>query len=117
MDPLTHSLACLALQPGFFPKASCPAVLAIAAFLFSHTLRDPQRSTRWMGLSWSAVAAAALLHLLMDFLQTDPVSLLWPFSPKRLSFDVSPSIDPWLIVVLASAILFPELLRLLGAGI
>ena len=154
MDPLTHSLASLALQRGFFPKASWRAaltilfagliadvdflsasfgpsaylrwnrttthslafvaLLAIAAFLFSHTLRDPQRSTRWMGLSWTAVAAAALLHLLMDFLQTDPVSLLWPFSAKRLSFDVSPSIDPWLIVVLASAILFPELLRLVG---
>jgi membrane-bound metal-dependent hydrolase YbcI (DUF457 family) len=154
VDPLTHSLASLALQRGFFPKASWRAaltilfagliadvdflsasfgpsaylrwnrttthslafvaLLAIAAFLFSYTLRDPQRSARWMGLSWTAVAAAALLHLLMDFLQTDPVSLLWPFSAKRLSFDVSPSIDPWLIVVLASAILFPELLRLVG---
>jgi hypothetical protein len=67
-----------------------------------------------MGLSWTAVAAAALLHLLMDCLQADAVSLLWPFSPRRLSLDVSPAIDPWLIVVLASAILFPELLRLVG---
>jgi hypothetical protein len=50
----------------------------------------------------------------MDFLQADSVSPLWPFSPRRLSLDVSPAIDPWLIVVLASAVLFPELLRLVG---
>jgi len=154
VDPLTHSLASLALQRGFFPKTSWRAVftilfagliadadflsasfgpsaylrwnrtathslafvvlLAIAVFLFSQTLRDSQRSARWMGLSWTAVAAAALLHLLMDFLQADSVSLPWPFSPRRFSLDVSPAIDPWLIVVLASAILFPELLRLVG---
>ena len=154
MDPLTHSLASLALQRGFFPKASWRAILAIlfagliadvdflsasfgpsaylcwnrtathslafvvllaiAAFLFSQALHDPQRSARWLGLSWAAVAAAALLHLLMDFLQADSVTLLWPFSPRPLSLDVSPAIDPWLIVVLTSAILLPELLRLIG---
>jgi inner membrane protein len=153
VDPVTHSLASLALQRGFFPKASWRttltilfagliadvdflgasfgpsaylrwnrttthslafvALLAIAAFLFSH-MSNPQRSTRWMGLSWTAVAAAALLHLLMDCLQSDSVSLLWPFSPRRFSLDVSPAMDPWLMVVLASAILFPELLRLVG---
>ena len=101
MDPLTHSLASLALQRGLFPKASWRAaltilfagliadvdflsanfgpsgylrwnrttthslafvaLLAITTFLFTHTLRDPQRSIRWMGLSWTAVAAAALI--------------------------------------------------------
>jgi inner membrane protein len=90
------------------------AVLAIAAFLFSCTLRDPRSSSKWMGLSWISIAAAALLHLLMDLLQADSVILLWPFSLKRFSVDLSPAIDPWLLVILAQAIIFPEIVRLVS---
>jgi membrane-bound metal-dependent hydrolase YbcI (DUF457 family) len=154
VDPLTHGLASLALQRGFFPGASWrtllailftgivadvdsfsasfgPAaylrwhrtithslvfvlVLAFAALLFSKTRRDGEPSVRWAGLSWIAILTASALHLVMDLLQTDAVVPLWPFSAKRISLDIEPVIDPWLLVILASAILIPELLHLVS---
>jgi len=88
--------------------------LAFASFLFARSARWINTLSSWRELSWLAVAAAASLHLLMDLSQADLVAPFWPFSWKRFSLDIAPSIDPWLIVVLASAILFPELLRLVG---
>ena len=88
-------------------------VLALAAFLFSLMLRNNPRAC-WTGFSWSAIAAAAALHILMDLLQADPVAPFWPFSPRRFSLDISPAIDPWLLVILAAAILLPELFRLVS---
>ena len=154
MDPLTHGLATLALQRGFFPKASWRAVvailcaglvadidslsanfgplaylrwnrtathsitfvlvLALAAFLFSLVLRRNPRAFDSIGFSWLAIAAAAALHILMDALQPDPVAPFWLFSARRFSLDISPAIDPWLLVILAAAILLPELFRLVS---
>ena len=154
MDPLTHGLATLALQRGFFPKASWRAiiailcaglvadvdffsanfgpsaylrwnrtathsitfilVLALAAFLFSLMLRGNPRAPSWTGFSWVAIAAAATLHILMDLLQADPVAPFWPSATKRFSLDISPAIDLWLMVILAAAILLPELFRLVS---
>ena len=50
----------------------------------------------------------------MDLLQADAFTPFWPFSAKTFSFDVAPFIDPWLIVILVAAILFPELVRLVS---
>jgi len=153
VDPLTHGLATLALQRGFFPKASWRAiiamlcaglvadmdflsanfgpsaylrwnrtathsiafilVLALTAFLFSLKLRHNPRAS-WTGFSWAAITAAAALHILMDSLQADPVAPFWPFPAKRSSLDISPVVDPWLLVILAVAILLPELFRLVS---
>ncbi len=88
-------------------------VLALAAFLFSLMLRSNPRAS-WTGFSWAAITAAAALHILMDLLQADPVSPFWPFSARRFSLDISPTIDPWLLVILAAAILLPELFRLVS---
>jgi inner membrane protein len=88
-------------------------VLALAAFLFSLMLRNNPRAS-WTGFSWAAITAAAALHILMDLLQADPVAPFWPFSPRRFSLDISPAIDPWLLVILAAAILLPELFRLVS---
>jgi inner membrane protein len=154
VNPLTHGLATLVLQRGFFPKACwrtiiailCAGliadvdslsanfgpsaylrwnrtathsiafvmILALAAFLFSLTLRSTPRAVSWSGFSWAAIAAAAALHLLMDLLQADPVAPFWPFSARRFSLDISPAIDPWLLVILAASILLPELFRLVS---
>ena len=89
-------------------------VLAFAAFLFSKTRGASEQSVSWKGFSWIAIAAASSLHLLLDLLQPDSVSPLWPFSGKRISLDIEPVIDPWLLVILASAILLPELLHLVS---
>jgi len=154
VDPLTHGLATLALQRGFFPNASWRAivvilfaglvadldfisanfgpsaylrwnrtathsiafilVLALAAFLFSLNFRIGPSAPSWAGFSWAAIVAAATLHILMDVLQADPISPFWPFSARRCSLDISPTIDPWLIVAVAAAILLPELFRLVS---
>jgi len=154
VDPLTHGLASLAMQRGFFPGSKWrtvvamvlagviadfdwfsasfgpPAylrwhrsashsflfvlVLAFAASLFSRIHRQNQTTGSWAGFSWTAIAAAASLHVLMDLLQADAVVPLWPFIAKRWSFDLAPPVDPWLLVILAGAILFPELIRLVG---
>ncbi len=88
-------------------------VLALATFLFSLLLRGNPRAS-WAGFSWATITAAATLHILMDVLQADPVAPFWPFSARHFSFDIAPAIDPWLIVVLAAAILLPELFRLVS---
>jgi membrane-bound metal-dependent hydrolase YbcI (DUF457 family) len=154
VDPLTHGLASLAVQRGFFPRASWRTVLAIvlagviadvdsfsasfgplaylrwhrtathsllfvlvlafAAFLFSKTRLYSETLIPWKGFSWVPILAAAALHLLMDVLQPGAIDPLWPFSPKRISLDIVPAIDPWLLLILAAAILLPELLHLVS---
>ena len=88
-------------------------VLALAAFLFSLVLRG-NASVSWTGFSWAAITAAAALHILMDIFQADPIAPFWPFSGRRFSLDISPAIDPWLMVVLVAAILLPDLFRLVS---
>jgi membrane-bound metal-dependent hydrolase YbcI (DUF457 family) len=171
VDPLTHGLASLAVQRGFFPRSSWRGVLAIivagviadldwfsasfgpsaylrwhrsathslvfvaaltlAAFLFSRSIRRTQNASSQIAnppppsnlstqgnlpvqgkFPWIAVAVSASLHILMDLLQADSVAPLWPFSTTRFALDILPRIDPWLLIILAAAILFPELLRL-----
>ena len=97
----THSFALIAL-------------LAIAGLLFSRTIANKQSAASWAGFSWLAAVAASALHILMDLLQSDAVVPLWPFSQRRFSLDLAPAIDPWLLLVLAAAILFPELVRLVS---
>jgi inner membrane protein len=89
-------------------------ILALGAFLFTWMLRSNPNPSSWAGFSWAAVAAAAALHVLMDLLQADPLAPFWPFSTRRFSLDISPAIDPWLLVILAAAILLPELFRLVS---
>jgi len=96
----THSLAVAVL-------------LAFSAFLFFLTTKKSVGDI-WRGFSWVAVVLAALLHLSLDVLQSDGVSLLWPFSSRRFSLDVLPKIDPWLLTVLIAAVLLPELFRLVS---
>ena len=61
-----------------------------------------------------ACLASALLHLVLDVCQSDGVGLFWPFSSQRLSLDVLPKIDPWLLTTLIAAIVLPELFRLVS---
>jgi len=60
---------------------------------------------------------AALLHIAMDACQSEGVALFWPFNPKRFAADWLPGIDPWILTILIAAIVFPELLGLVGSEI
>lgn len=57
---------------------------------------------------------SGLLHLMMDWCQSDYVGLLWPFSARRFALDLLPYLEPWLLALLLLAILLPELFRLIG---
>ena len=99
-------------------------VLTLAAFLVSRSIRrTTNASSQITNLSsqmmfpWIAVAVAASLHIVMDLLQADAVAPLWPFSANRFALDILPRIDPWLLIVLSAAILFPELIRLVSEEI
>ena len=64
-----------------------------------------------------ASLCSMLLHLFMDLCQADGVALLWPFSSRRFALDLLPGFDLWLLILLASAILLPELFLLVGEEI
>ena len=88
--------------------------LAILAAVGKHWVRRRESSADWIGFSWSAVAVAASLHVLMDLSQADAIAPLWPLSERRFSLDIAPAIDPWLLVLLIATIAFPELIRLVS---
>jgi inner membrane protein len=92
------------------------AVLTIAGFLFRQSIKKAGGGI-WAGFSWSPVAAAGLLHLFLDLLQADEVTLLWPFSSRRFALDVLPSLEPWLLTILTAAIVLPELFLLVNEEI
>lgn len=85
-------------------------VLAAAAFLFARFAKG--ETIR--GLTVVAVAAASLLHLFLDIFQSDSLTPLWPLSHHRVALDLLPSIEPWLLTILISAVVFPELFRLVS---
>jgi membrane-bound metal-dependent hydrolase YbcI (DUF457 family) len=52
------------------------------------------------------------VHLLLDLLNGDGVKLLWPFGTKWYGWDLTDSVDAWIIFFLLSGLLLPELFRL-----
>jgi membrane-bound metal-dependent hydrolase YbcI (DUF457 family) len=89
-------------------------LVAVALFFFFNVKKQ---AASWQGLSFWALASASVLHLALDACQSEGVALLWPFSSRRFAFDVLPYLEPWLLAILAAAILLPELLRLVGEEI
>jgi membrane-bound metal-dependent hydrolase YbcI (DUF457 family) len=63
------------------------------------------------------LAIAALLHVVLDCLQSEGVALFSPFTPKRYAADCLPSVDLWIIALLLAGILIPELLHLVTSEI
>jgi membrane-bound metal-dependent hydrolase YbcI (DUF457 family) len=102
----THSLAAVALITAL-ATAVCLAVSPkIAASIVT--------STSSIALSLFAVS---VLHLALDACQSDGITALWPFTPRRFEGDWLARIDPWIIAILVAAILLPDLLRLVSAEI
>jgi membrane-bound metal-dependent hydrolase YbcI (DUF457 family) len=56
-----------------------------------------------------AALAAALLHLLLDVLQSAGIELFWPFSARRIALDWLPPLDLWVLAILLAGILLPLL--------
>ena len=99
-------------------------VVAIATFVALQMNRksadpatEPHRDWKLVGEIAFAMAVAAIAHLLMDLCQSDGVTLLWPFSGRRFAGDLLPGIDAWILALLISEILVPELFRLVSSEI
>jgi membrane-bound metal-dependent hydrolase YbcI (DUF457 family) len=63
------------------------------------------------------LALAAVVRVALDVCQSEGVALLWPFRFKRFGMDWLPAVDPWILALLASGVLVPELFRLVGSEI
>ena len=60
-----------------------------------------------------ATLLAAALHVALDLCQSEGVALFWPFHDRRYAADWIAGIDPWILVILLAATLFPALFRLI----
>ena len=65
-----------------------------------------------VGRFFLLIFSAQCLHIALDLCGAMPVAVLWPFVSRRFSADWIVNVDPWIIVLLLAALLFPELLRL-----
>lgn len=63
------------------------------------------------------LSLAAVLHLVLDLLQSEGVAMLWPFRSTRFAADCLPSIDPWILTLLILGCFLPEFFRLITSEI
>ena len=56
--------------------------------------------------------AACALHVAMDLTQNESVQLFWPFRPQRFSADWVARFDLWILLILLTGALLPQLLAL-----
>src|SRR6202043_4200253 len=59
------------------------------------------------GAVFVAVLLAQWLHLAMDAAQWQGVELFWPINAARIAADWLPGIDPWIVIILVTAIVLP----------
>jgi membrane-bound metal-dependent hydrolase YbcI (DUF457 family) len=89
-------------------------VVAVAAWLARYlSKKEPPSLTSLL----VPFAAATMLHIGLDLLQSQGVALLWPFWPTRFAADCLPGIDLWILAVLIAGLFIPELLRLITSEI
>jgi membrane-bound metal-dependent hydrolase YbcI (DUF457 family) len=101
----THSLLASFIVAGIF---------AVAYRVWS-TPEVSQRLT--IRAMFVAVLLVQWLHLAMDAAQWQGIELLWPFIPARIAADWLPTIDPWIVAILVTAIALPEFFHLVNSEI
>ena len=67
--------------------------------------------------AWLVACLGIALHLLGDAITDYGVRLMLPFSSRWIHLDVSPQLDPWVLTVLACAILWPHFSKLVSGEI
>ncbi|HXM95767.1 MAG TPA: metal-dependent hydrolase [Candidatus Dormibacteraeota bacterium] len=95
------------------------SILWAAFFGLCYRALAPQNQNNKFGYLTVGVTAlfAQWLHLAMDTCQWEGVQLLWPFRTTRMADDWLASVDLWIIVILAVALVLPELLHLVSGEI
>ncbi len=91
------------------------AVIAVgvAAVFWWFGRRHPTAPVRF-GRALAVCAVGAGAHLLLDMTNSYGVKLLWPFKQKWYAWDLTDSIDPWLLLLLLFGLLLPGLFRLIS---
>ncbi len=113
---LLHSLlgsaliACL-VAVAFF------AVEKIRSRNFRVASSDSIRPKLTFGLASLVCAIGAASHIVLDLVSGIGVQLFSPFRAGWLSWNLSTNLDPWILILLAAALLLPELLRLISEEI
>jgi membrane-bound metal-dependent hydrolase YbcI (DUF457 family) len=64
-----------------------------------------------------AITISAILHVVLDLASSSGVAALWPLRQTRYAWDILPSTDPWILVLLLGGLLLPELFRLVSSEI
>ena len=92
------------------------SLVAVAVLTIVYVVLAPRSTSLRISAAalFVTVLLAAWLHLAMDACQSEGVTLFWPFSGRRIAADWLASVDPWIIAILISAVLLPELLRLVS---
>ncbi|MGB6200436.1 MAG: metal-dependent hydrolase [Candidatus Acidiferrales bacterium] len=60
-----------------------------------------------------AALAGGGLHVLLDLTNSYGVKLLWPFSSRWFAWDLTTSLDPWILFLLLAGLLLPALFRMI----
>lgn len=98
---ITHSLIAL------------PVMALIAVALVRFIGRKP---VRWLP-AWGIAMIGVASHLLLDLTNIYGVRLLLPFSGKWFHWDITPVIDPTILVIILLGIAAPALSKLVGGEI
>jgi inner membrane protein len=96
----THSL---------FGIAVMAAVVATAFIPIGQRLGQRVR----FGPAFASALAAGVLHLLLDLTGSYGVKLLWPVSARWFAWDLTASLDPWILFLLLGGLFLPALFRMI----
>jgi membrane-bound metal-dependent hydrolase YbcI (DUF457 family) len=86
----------------------------LLAIIFWLTGRRSPRSHLTLVRTFLLAAFGLAFHILLDVCCSIPIRLLWPFRLRFFAWDITPWIDPWLLLLLLVGTLFPVLLQLVG---
>jgi inner membrane protein len=73
---------------------------------------DTTKTLRFVPAFFAALAGGGL-HLLLDLTNSYGVKLLWPFSARWFAWDLTASLDPWILFLLLTGLLVPALFRMI----
>jgi membrane-bound metal-dependent hydrolase YbcI (DUF457 family) len=102
------------------------ACVIAAAFFALNKARSEKRESEnpnsrrrefTFGLALSVCVVGAASHILLDLLSGIGVQLFWPFRAGWQGWDLLTNLDPWILTLLAAALLLPELFRLVSEEI
>lgn len=117
--------AFLRFHRGALHSVPCSIVLlctiALAFWVVARPLAATDSDSRFRPLSFVAAlvvcAVGVATHMLLDLGSGIGVQLLWPFRQRWAAWSLLSNLDPWIVGLLGSALLLPEVFRLVSEEI